>query len=43
MGRNNLILQKTQDHGIEKALDNILLEKAKPTLEQKEPVRFSII
>ena len=37
-----LYCSKTQDHGIDKALDNILLEKAKPTLEQKKPVRFSI-
>lgn len=33
---------KPQDHGLDKALDNILIEKAKPALENKEPVRFSI-
>ncbi len=37
-----LYCSKKQDHGIEKALDNVLLEKAKPALERKEPVRFSI-
>ncbi|MCX8064463.1 MAG: glutamate synthase large subunit [Candidatus Hydrogenedentes bacterium] len=33
---------KPQEHGLEKALDNILLEKARPALENKEPVRFSV-
>ncbi len=37
-----LYCSKKQDHGLDKALDNILLEKAKPALERKEPVRFSI-
>ncbi len=31
-----------QDHGIEDALDHELMEKAKPALERKEPVRFSV-
>lgn len=31
---------KSQDHGIENALDHVLMEKAKPALENKEPVRF---
>jgi len=37
-------LYKTQeqDHGIEGALDHKLMELAKPTLDGKEPVRFSI-
>ncbi len=39
---STLYCSKKQDHGIEKALDNILLEKAKPAIEHKEPVRFSI-
>ncbi|MGC8739690.1 MAG: glutamate synthase large subunit [Candidatus Hydrogenedens sp.] len=39
---STLYCSKKQDHEIEKALDNILLEKARPTLERKEPVRFSI-
>ena len=30
----------TQDHGIEKVLDNTLIEKAKPALERKAPVHF---
>lgn len=33
---------KRQDHGIENALDHQLIEKARPALEKKEPVRFSI-
>ena len=30
-----------QDHGLEKALDNELIERSLPALERKEPVRFS--
>ncbi|MEX2449755.1 MAG: glutamate synthase large subunit [Rhodospirillales bacterium] len=29
-----------QDHGLEKALDNMLIEKAKPALENKTPVKI---
>ncbi|MEQ8195312.1 MAG: glutamate synthase-related protein, partial [Rhodospirillales bacterium] len=29
-----------QDHGLEKALDNMLIEKAKPALEKKTPVKI---
>jgi glutamate synthase domain-containing protein 2/glutamate synthase domain-containing protein 1/glutamate synthase domain-containing protein 3 len=32
---------KTQDHGIDLSLDHVLMEKAKPALESKTPVRFS--
>ena len=32
---------KKQDHGIEAALDNQLIEKAKDAIEHKKPVRFS--
>ncbi len=31
---------ETQDHGLDKALDNVLIEKAAPALEQKEAVAF---
>jgi glutamate synthase domain-containing protein 3 len=30
-----------QDHGLEKALDNELIERCRPALEREEPVRFS--
>ena len=33
---------KTQDHGLEKALDHQLIAQAKPALERKEAVRFSV-
>ena len=33
---------KKQDHGIDRALDHVLMEKARPALERKEPVRFSV-
>ncbi|MBX3179896.1 MAG: glutamate synthase large subunit [Candidatus Hydrogenedentes bacterium] len=32
---------KPQDHGIEGALDHVLMEKAKPALENQAPVRFT--
>ena len=31
---------KTQDHGLEGALDHVIMEKAKPALEYRAPVRF---
>ncbi len=37
-----LYCTKTQDHGIDKALDHVIMEKAKPALDHKAPVRFSI-
>ena len=37
-----LYCSKTQDHGIEDALDNHLLEQAQPALENKTPVRFAV-
>ncbi|MDX9972275.1 MAG: glutamate synthase large subunit [FCB group bacterium] len=37
-----LYKSQEQDHGIDGALDHQLMELAKPTLEGKEPVRFSI-
>jgi len=33
---------QSQDHGLEKALDNELLELAKPALEHKEPVEIAL-
>ncbi len=33
---------ETQDHGLENALDHVLMEKAKPTLDNKAPVRFDM-
>ncbi|HOV60724.1 MAG TPA: glutamate synthase large subunit [Candidatus Hydrogenedentes bacterium] len=33
---------RKQDHGIDRALDHVLMEKARPALERKEPVRFGI-
>ena len=39
---STLYCTKTQDHGIDKALDHELMEKARPALESKTPVRFSI-
>ncbi len=38
----DLYCTKTQDHGIDKALDHLLMEKAKPALENRTPIRFSI-
>jgi len=35
-----LYCSKKQDHGLERALDWVLMEKAKPALESKAPVRF---
>jgi glutamate synthase (ferredoxin) len=32
----------TQDHGLEKALDNELIERARPALERREPVAFEL-
>ncbi len=32
-----------QDHGLEKALDNQLIEKCKPALENKTPVKFDCV
>ncbi len=37
-----LYQSKTQDHGLDGALDYELMEKARPALERKEPVRFSV-
>jgi glutamate synthase domain-containing protein 2/glutamate synthase domain-containing protein 1/glutamate synthase domain-containing protein 3 len=37
-----LYCSQTQDHAIEKALDNVLLDRAKPALENKEKVRFDV-
>lgn len=39
---STLYCSKTQDHGIDKALDHELMERARPALENKKPVRFSI-
>ncbi len=39
---STLHCSKTQDHGIDAALDNTLIEQAKPTLENKTPVRFTV-
>lgn len=39
---SSLYCTKRQDHGIDKALDHVLMEKAKPALENKTPVRFSV-
>jgi glutamate synthase domain-containing protein 3 len=36
-----LYCSKQQDHNLEGALDHVLMEKAKPALEHKRPVRFS--
>jgi glutamate synthase domain-containing protein 2/glutamate synthase domain-containing protein 1/glutamate synthase domain-containing protein 3 len=33
---------KTQDHGLDGALDHVLMEKAAPALEKKEKVRFAV-
>jgi glutamate synthase domain-containing protein 2/glutamate synthase domain-containing protein 3 len=32
----------TQDHGLAKALDNVIIEKAKPALERREKVTFAL-
>jgi hypothetical protein len=37
-----LYCSKKQDHGIEKALDNYLMERAKPAIEYKAPVHFRV-
>ena len=39
---STLYHSKTQDHGIDGALDHELMEKAKPALENKEAVRISV-
>jgi glutamate synthase domain-containing protein 2/glutamate synthase domain-containing protein 1/glutamate synthase domain-containing protein 3 len=39
---STLYQSKEQDHGLDKALDHLLMDKARPTLERKEPVRFSV-
>ena len=39
---STLYCSKTQDHGIDKALDHEIMKLAAPTLERKEPVRFPI-
>ncbi|MFP4499970.1 MAG: glutamate synthase large subunit [Candidatus Hydrogenedentota bacterium] len=39
---STLYHSKTQDHGLDEALDHLLIEKAKPALEHKEAVRFSV-
>ena len=33
---------RTQDHGLERALDNTLIEQCKPAIEQRTPVSFSL-
>ena len=33
---------RTQDHGLERALDNTLIERCKPAIEQRTPVLFSL-
>jgi glutamate synthase domain-containing protein 2/glutamate synthase domain-containing protein 3 len=38
---STLYCSKKQDHGIDQALDHVLMEKAKPALEEKKPVRFT--
>ena len=38
---STLYHSKTQDHGLAGALDYVLMEKAKPALEKKQPVRIS--
>ena len=37
---STLYCSKKQDHGIDNALDHVLIEKAKAAVERKEPVRF---
>ena len=37
---STLYHSKSQDHGIENALDHVLMEKARPALDKREPVRF---
>ena len=39
---STLYCSKTQDHGIEKALDHEIMKLAAPALERKEKVRFSM-
>ena len=39
---STLYCSKNQDHGIDQALDHQLMEQARPALEGREPVRFSI-
>jgi len=39
---SSLYCTKTQDHGIDKALDHVIMDKAKAALENKTPVRFAI-
>lgn len=38
---STLYCSKQQDHGIDKALDHEIMQKAAPALERKEPVRFT--
>jgi len=38
----DLLNTKAQDHGLDKALDNQLLELAKPALERREPVAIEL-
>ncbi|HNR29559.1 MAG TPA: glutamate synthase large subunit [Candidatus Hydrogenedentes bacterium] len=37
-----LYQSKPQDHGLDKALDHVIIEKAEPALERKESVRFHV-
>ncbi|MBI5095766.1 MAG: glutamate synthase large subunit [Candidatus Hydrogenedentes bacterium] len=37
-----LYRSKTQDHGLDKALDHQLIALAKPALEERKPVRFQV-
>ena len=39
---STLYCSKTQDHGIDRALDRTLISKAATTLNEKKPVKFSI-
>jgi glutamate synthase (NADPH) large chain len=39
---STLYCSKTQDHGIDRALDRTLISKAAATLDDKKPVRFSV-
>jgi glutamate synthase domain-containing protein 3 len=39
---STLYHSKTQDHGLDRALDHEIMQKAAPALERKEPVRFTM-
>ena len=39
---STLYHSKKQDHGLSKALDNMLMERARPTLEYRAPVHFHV-